>query len=95
MNTPKTSDDVMREMNELARRMGRYPAKPSREIEPLPGSILDVLLTPAAKERIHRLDDILERLQQEQEAEVTDDQQKVRTRVPAVADQPSDEKRPA
>jgi hypothetical protein len=85
MNTPKTSDDVMREMNDLAKKLGRYPTKHSWEIEPYPGSILDVPLTPEEEARIRRLDALISRLERENAAAVAEEQQDVRTRVQDVA----------
>ncbi len=73
MNTAKTSDDVMREMNDLARRLGRLPAKHPWEIEPTPGSLLYVPLTPEAEERIRHLDAIIARLEREKVAAVTEE----------------------
>jgi hypothetical protein len=46
MNTSKTSDDVLQEMNDLARAQGRYLDKAFWEIPRQPGSIADVPLTP-------------------------------------------------
>jgi len=65
MKTPKTSDDVMREMNDLAKRLGRYPSRHAREIEPTPGSILDVPMTPEAEERMRFLDVWIARLERD------------------------------
>jgi hypothetical protein len=65
MNTPKSSDDVMRELNELAKTQGRYLGKAFWEIPRQPGSMLDVPLTPEAEERIRRLDATIARLKQQ------------------------------
>jgi hypothetical protein len=68
MNTPKSSDDVMRELNDLARAQGRYLGKAFWEIPRHPGSILDVPLTPEAEERIRRLDARIARLKRQRAA---------------------------
>jgi hypothetical protein len=62
MNTAKSSDDVLRDMNDLAKAQGRYLDKVFWEIPRQPGSILDVPLTPEAEERIRRLDARIARL---------------------------------
>ena len=86
MNTPKTSDDVMREMNDLAKKLGRYPTKHSWEIEPHPGSILDVPLTPEEEARIRRLDALIARLEQENAAAGRAEQQGVRDQVQEITE---------
>jgi hypothetical protein len=84
MSTPKTSDDVMRELNDLAKRLGRYPSKTSREIEPSPGSILDVPSTPQTEERIRYLDEWIARREREAGA-ATEKQEDERVPVQDVA----------
>jgi hypothetical protein len=75
MNTPKTSDDVLQEMNDLAKAQGRYLDKAFWEIPRQPGSIADVPLTPEAEERIRRLDEKIARLKQQQAARSPESQQ--------------------
>lgn len=65
MNTPKSSDEVLQEMNDLAKNQGRYLDKAFWEIPRQPGSLLDVPLTPEAEERIRRLDAKIARLKQQ------------------------------
>jgi hypothetical protein len=65
MSTPKSSDDVMRDLNELARAQGRHLGQAFWEIPRQPGSIVDVPLTPEAEERIRRLDARIARLKRE------------------------------
>jgi hypothetical protein len=79
MNNPKTSSDVMRELNELARKLGRYPTSHSWEIKLDPGSILDVALTLEEEERIGRLDALIARLELEKGAAATAAQQEPRS----------------
>jgi hypothetical protein len=55
MNTQRPIDDIIQEMNELAKSQGRYLGKPFWEIPPQPGSLLDAPETPESKERIARL----------------------------------------
>jgi hypothetical protein len=81
MNTPKTSSDVMRELNDLARKLGRFPTRHSWEIEPHPGTILDEPLTPEEEERIRRLDALIARLEHETAAALTPAQQEILTQV--------------
>ena len=61
----KTSDDVMRNLNDLAKKLGRQPLKDSQGV--LLGSILDVPVTPEEEARIHRLDAIIARLEEKNE----------------------------
>jgi len=68
MNTPKSSDDVLREMNDLAKAQGRYLDKAFWEVPRQSGSIVDVPLTPEAEERIRRLDARIARLKQQRAA---------------------------
>ena len=68
MNTPKSSDDVMQDLNELAKAQGRYLGQAFWEIPRQPGSILDVPLTPEAEERIRRLDATIARLKRQRAA---------------------------
>ena len=56
MTTPKSSDDVLRELNDLAKAQGRFLGKAFWEIPRQSGSIVDVPLTTEAEERIRRLD---------------------------------------
>jgi hypothetical protein len=69
MNTPKSSDDVMRELNELAQAQGRYLGLAFWEIPREPGSIVDVPVTPEAEERIRRLDARIARLKRQRAAD--------------------------
>ncbi len=55
MNTPKSSDDVMREMNEWAKAHGCYLEEDPWTIPRRGGSILDVPETPESRERVARL----------------------------------------
>jgi len=68
MNTPKSSDDVLREMNDLAKAQGRFLDKAFWEIARQPGSIVDVPLSPEAEERIRRLDERIARLKEQRAA---------------------------
>ena len=55
MNTPRTIDDVMRDMNAWAMAEGIALDRDPWSIPPAEGSILDVPLTPEAEARIARL----------------------------------------
>ena len=55
MKTPRSIDDIIREMNDLAKAQGRYLGKAFWEIPPQPGSLLDVPETPQSQERVARL----------------------------------------
>jgi hypothetical protein len=55
MNTPRTIDDVMRDMNAWAMAEGIALDRDPWSIPPAEGSILDVPLTPEAEARIDRL----------------------------------------
>jgi hypothetical protein len=55
MKTPRSIDDIMNEMNDLAKAQGRYLGKAFWEVPPQPGSILDVRETPESRERMTRL----------------------------------------
>jgi hypothetical protein len=55
MKTPRSIDDIMNEMNDLAKAQGRYLGKAFWEVPPQPGSLLDVPETPECSERISRL----------------------------------------
>jgi hypothetical protein len=81
MNTPKTSDDVMREMNDLARKLGRQPKKHAWEIEPQTTSIFDVPMTTEEEARICRLDALISQLERTKTAVVSDEPQDVPSRV--------------
>ncbi len=82
LNTPKSSDDVMQELNDLAKAQGRYLGKAFWEIPREPGSMLDVPLTPEAEERIRRLDATIACLKQQRErGPVPEEEQQVSTRV--------------
>jgi hypothetical protein len=69
MNTPKSSDDVMQDLNELAKAQGRYLVQAFWEIPREPGSIVDVPVTPEAEERIRRLDATIARLKRQRAAD--------------------------
>ena len=89
MSTAKSSEDVMRELNDLAKAQGRYLGKAFWEIPRQPGSILDVPLTPEAEERIRRLDATIARLKQQRaRGGVPEGQQEVRPRVQELAPAP-------
>jgi hypothetical protein len=77
MSTPKSSDEVMRKLNDLAKAQGRYLDKCFWEIPRQPGSILDVPLTPEAEERIRRLDATIERLRAKQKMESSVNDRKI------------------
>ncbi len=55
MKTPCSIDDIIREMNDLAKAQGKYLGKAFWEIPPQPGSLLDVPETPQSRERVARL----------------------------------------
>jgi hypothetical protein len=55
MKTLRSIDDIMRDMNDLAKAQGRYLGKAFWEIPPQPGSILDVPETAESRERVARL----------------------------------------
>ena len=55
MSTPRTIDDVMRDMNAWAMAEGIALDRDPGSIPPAEGSILDVPLTPEAEARIARL----------------------------------------
>ncbi len=55
MTTPRSIDDIMNEMNDLAKAHGRYLGKTFWEVPPQPGSILEVPETPESRERVARL----------------------------------------
>jgi hypothetical protein len=55
MTTPRSIDDIMKEMNDLAKAQGRHLGKPFWEIPPQPGSILDAPDTPESQRRVARL----------------------------------------
>ena len=55
MNTPRSINEIMNEMNDQAKADGRYLGKAFWEIPRQPGSILDVQETPESRERIPRL----------------------------------------
>ena len=65
MNPAKTSDDVMRNLKDLAKKLGRQPSKDSQGV--LLGSLLDVPVTPEEEARIRRLDAIIARLEEKNE----------------------------
>ncbi len=90
MNTPKSSDDVMQDLNELAKAQGRYLGQAFWEIPREPGSILDVPLTPDAEERIRRLDATIARLKRQRAGGAAEGKQADPSEVPdVVADSPS------
>jgi len=55
MKTTHSIDEIMQEMNALAKAQGRYLEKAFWEIPPQPGSILDVPETPESRKRIARM----------------------------------------
>ena len=55
MNTPRTIDEIMNEMNDRAKAEGRYLGQAFWEVPPSPGSILDVPPTPEVQQRITAL----------------------------------------
>jgi hypothetical protein len=55
MMTPRSTDAILKEMNDLAKAQGRHLGKAFWEVPPQPGSILDVPETPESGERIARL----------------------------------------
>jgi hypothetical protein len=67
MKTPRSIDDIMKEMNDLAKAQGRYLGKAFWEIPPQSGSILDTPETPESRERIAKLR--ARRLAREQQAD--------------------------
>jgi hypothetical protein len=81
MNTPKSNDDVLRDLNDLAKAQGRYLGKAFWEIPRQPGSILEIPLTPEAEERIRRLDAKIARLKRQRAASQVPDGQEARTEV--------------
>jgi len=73
MNTPRSIDDIVQEMNDLAKAEGRYLGKAFWEIPPQAGSLLDVPETAESRERSARLR--ARRLARQQRASrATDDQ---------------------
>ena len=51
----RSIEDIIREMNDLAKAQGRYLGKAFWEIPAQPGSLLDATETPESQERIARL----------------------------------------
>jgi hypothetical protein len=61
MNHPKTSDEVMRELNDRAKVQGRYLAASFSEIPRSPGSLLDRPDTAESNERIRKAQEYIAR----------------------------------
>jgi hypothetical protein len=55
MTTPRSIDEIIQEMNDLAKAQGKYLDKTFWEIPRQPGSLLDAPETPESKDRIARL----------------------------------------
>jgi hypothetical protein len=85
MNTAKSVDDVMRDLNDLAKAQGRYLGKAFWEIPRQAGSLLDVPLTPEAEERIRRLDATIARLKQQRAAGPVPEEQQACAKLQDVA----------
>lgn len=61
MKPPKTSDEVMRELNDRAKAQGRYLATSFSEIPRSPESLLDRPDTPEFEERIRKVREYIAR----------------------------------
>ncbi len=64
MNTPRSIDEIMNEMNDRAKAQGRDLDKCFWEIPRSPGSILDRPDTPEAEERIRKVRAYIDRARQ-------------------------------
>jgi septal ring factor EnvC (AmiA/AmiB activator) len=59
MNRSKTSDEVMRELNDQAKAQGRYLAEQFSEIPRTPGSLLDRPDTAESDERLRKVQEYI------------------------------------
>jgi hypothetical protein len=91
MKTPRSIDQIMKEMNDLAKAQGRHLVKAFWEVPPQSSSILDAPETPASRERIARLR--ARRLTREQRTDCSSEDRSISS-PSAIADERGRESKP-